>query len=79
MSEKYVFTFDAARLVDALGGVYPSHEALSNIGCDIQLKTIYRWLQRGSIPKEAIASIAMAYRNKFKSDLDLTEFITGEE
>lgn len=78
MSDKYAATFDAAKLVDALGGVGPAHDALTMTGCDIQLKSIQRWLQRGSMPKEAVASIAMAYRNKFKCDLDLTDFIVGE-
>lgn len=62
MTDKYPFRFNATDLITALGGAREVHRILSEAKSDIRHKTVQKWMERESIPPEALATLVATAR-----------------
>lgn len=74
MHSQYSVRFDVASIIDHLGGVTAVHDMLARAGSTINIKTVYKWAERESIPADAIATIIIA-ANRDCVEFDIGKFI----
>lgn len=59
MHDKYGYRFDVSAIVNFFGGVSETASALQTMGADIKPRSVQKWRERGNIPADALASLAM--------------------
>lgn len=60
MHEKYAYKFDAAALIDVIGGAPATTKILQDTGAAVTLKAVQKMRERGVMQGDALASIMMA-------------------
>lgn len=60
MHEKYVYKFDAAALIDDIGGAPATTRVLKASGADVTLKAVQKMRERNVIQGDALASLMVA-------------------
>jgi hypothetical protein len=58
--EKYTYKFDAAALIDDIGGAPATTKVLKEFGADVTLKAVQKMRERNVIQGDALASLMVA-------------------
>jgi hypothetical protein len=70
----YPFNFDGRKVIDAFGGVRSTHQRLKEIGCEISQRAVRKWLERRTVPSDAILALHFATQdNGGPNVLDLVD------
>jgi hypothetical protein len=69
----YPFNFDARKVIDAYGGVRLTHQLLLRAGCHITERAVRKWLERQTVPSDAV--IAIYFHTKGGDGLDIMDLV----